>query len=301
MDVEHTQMPLDLNTRFAIPGLCFEQGNGGLVRAVIHTRVAQGEIYLQGAHLTSWTPVGHEPVLWMSLASHFEKGKPIRGGVPICFPWFGPNAKDSSAPAHGYARLLEWQIASTHANDDGVIELNLQTTIDSFALNYRVQFGQALRMALTTQLLPHATSSASFEDALHTYLSISDVHSVSISGLESALYIDKVDGAKTKPAATNAIQFTGETDRVYLDTIADCKLRDSKRKRTIRVAKSGSRSTVIWNPWIDKSKRMADFGDDEWPLMVCIETANVAENRITLTPGESHTTTAVVSVEAVSS
>ncbi len=294
-------MSNDLNTRFAIPGLCFENVKGGLVRAVINTPAAQGELFLQGAHVSAWTPVGHKPVLWLSEASIFEKGKPIRGGVPICFPWFGPNANVPTSPAHGYARLLEWQIESTQAKDDGVIELNLQTTIDSFALNYRVQFGLELKMTLTTQLLPHAKSSQTFEDALHTYLSVTDVHAVSISGLESASFMDKVDGAKTKPATSKTIEFTGETDRVYMDTITECVLADSKMKRVIRVAKSGSSSTVIWNPWIDKSKRMADFGDDEWPSMVCIETANVACNRIELAPGELHATTAIISVAASTS
>ena len=288
----------ELNARFAVPGLCFEEGKGGLVRAVVRTPAAHGEMFLQGAHVTTWAPVGCEAVLWMSEASHFEKGKPIRGGIPICFPWFGPNAKDPSAPAHGFARLVEWQIASTHALDNGVVVLLLRTTIESFAMTYRVEFGPELKVTLTTHLMHSATTSVTFEDALHSYLAVSDVREISIEGLESASFIDKMDGAKTKPASATAIAFTGETDRVSLDTLADCVLLDSGNRRSIRVAKSGSRSTVVWNPWVDKSKRMADFGDDEWPSMVCIETANVAFNQIELAPGETHTTTAVVSVAA---
>jgi len=289
-------MPQDLNSRFAIPGLRFEYGKGGLIRAVVDTPTARGELFLQGAHVTQWTPVGQQPVLWMSGASHFEKGKPIRGGVPICFPWFGPSIHDPSAPAHGFARLAEWQITSARAKIDGAIELNLQTTIEPFSLNYQVAFGRELKLTLTTHLNTNATSPLTYEDALHTYLSVSDVRSISISGLESTSYLDKVDGATMKPAAAKAIEFTSETDRVYMDTIVDCVLTDSNMKRTIRVAKSGSSSTVVWNPWIDKSKRMADFGDDEWPSMVCIETANVASNRIEIAPGESHATSSILSV-----
>ena len=144
----------DLNLRFAKPGLNFELGRGGLILAGVNSPLAQGELYLQGAHVAAWTPVGQKPVLWLSKASHFEKGKPIRGGVPICFPWFGPNANDPSAPAHGYARIVDWQVASTQFHPDGNIVIQLQTTIDSFAVLFEVDFGLELKMTLQTKLLP---------------------------------------------------------------------------------------------------------------------------------------------------
>ena len=287
----------ELNRLFAIPGLAFEQGDGGLLRAVVNTPASHGELVLQGAHVTSWVPAGQQPVLWLSQKSNFEKGRPIRGGVPICFPWFGPNAKDSSAPAHGSARLVEWHVVSTLSKEDGAIAMGLTTSIDRFVLNFDVEFGRVLRMTLRTELSKDATSPQSFEDALHTYFAVSDIRTILIAGLETVNYIDKVDQAALKPASGMPIKFTGETDRVYVDTLADCLLMDDGMKRVIRVSKSGSVSTVVWNPWIDKSKRMADFGDDEWPAMVCIETANVAAGRIELSPGESHATTAIVSVE----
>jgi glucose-6-phosphate 1-epimerase len=152
-------------------------------------------------------------------------------------------------------------------------------------------------MALTTEPVPGTSTSQRFEDALHTYFSVSDVRSVSISGLEQARYIDKVDGAAEKSATGNAIVFMGETDRVYLNTVAECQLIDPDRKRTIVISKSGSQSTVVWNPWIAKSARMPDFGDHEWPEMVCIETANVGSNAIELAPNTSHTTTVVIRVQ----
>ena len=288
----------ELKRLFAIPGLAFEQGDGGLLRAVVNTPACHGELVLQGAHVTSWVPAGQQPVLWLSQKSNFDKGRPIRGGVPICFPWFGPNAKDSSAPAHGSARLVEWQVVSTLSKEDGAIAMGLATSIDPFVLNFDVEFGRVLRMTLRTELSKDATSPQSFEDALHTYFAVSDIRTISIAGLETVAYIDKVDQAALRPASGIPIQFAGETDRVYVDTRADCLLMDDGMKRVIRVSKSGSVSTVVWNPWIDKSKRMADFGDDEWPAMVCIETANVASGRIELSPGESHATTAILSVEA---
>jgi len=285
-----------MNQNFARPGLSFETGNGGLTRAVISTPLANGEIYLQGAHVAAWNPVGEEPVLWLSKQSHFSPGKPIRGGVPICFPWFGPNAEDATQPAHGFARLIEWQVIATRTKADGITEIELGTTIGTFKLTYGVEFGSVLKMTLRTEVSTQSTEDQVFEDALHTYLAVSDVRSVLIKGLEAASYIDKVDQALLRPPSGSPIHFSGETDRIYLETISDCVLVDSGIQRSIRISKSGSMSTVIWNPWIEKSKRMPDFGDDEWAQMACVETTNVAGNRIKLLPGESHSTTATISV-----
>ena len=152
-------------------------------------------------------------------------------------------------------------------------------------------------MCLTTRLPVEHRQAESFEDALHTYFSISDIRKVHITGLENCAYVDKMDGAAIKPAAKSAIEFTQETDRIYFDSIEPCVLHDTGWSRRIIVSKSGSRSTIVWNPWIDKAVRMPDFGDDEWPGMVCIETANVGANAIQLQPGEEHTTVAELEVE----
>ena len=283
--------------QFKVPGLHFEAGQGGLTKAVVATPVASGEIYLHGAHVTSWQPAGHEPVLWMSRSSLFQPGKPIRGGVPICFPWFGPHASDPSAPAHGFARTALWELTEARTTAEGGLSLSLQTRIDSFSVRFTVEFGSVLQMTLLTEPGPGSSTGLRFEDALHTYFSVSDVRNVSITGLEQVPYIDKVAGAAEKPATGAAIEFTGETDRVYLKTDSECQLHDPGRNRTIAISKSGSQSTVVWNPWIAKSARMPDFGDHEWPEMVCIETANVGSNAIELALNTSHSTTVVIRVQ----
>ena len=283
--------------QFKVPGLHFEAGQGGLTKAVVATPVASGEVYLQGAHVTSWQPAGHEPVLWMSRSSLFQPGKPIRGGVPLCFPWFGPHGSDPSAPAHGFARTALWEVTEARTTAEGGVSLSLQTRIDSFSVRFTVEFGSVLQMTLMTEPGPGISIGQRFEDALHTYLSVSDVRNVSITGLEQVRYIDKVDGALEKPATGAAIEFTGETDRVYLKTDSECQLHDPGRNRTIAISKSGSQSTVVWNPWIAKSARMPDFGDHEWPEMVCIETANVGSNAIELAANSSHSTTVVIRVQ----
>lgn len=288
--------PAELSKRYPCDGLHFEVGAGGLTKATIETAVSRGELYLHGAHVTSWQPVGHEPVLWMSRHSNFAPGKAIRGGVPICFPWFGSHPSDPSAPAHGYARITEWELTAAGVTEDDSIGLTLQTHIEPFGVDFRVEFGRVLTMALTTALPLGAAIAPRFEDALHTYFSVGDIRQVSIAGLETSSYIDKVDNASEKAATAVPIEFSGETDRVYLQTEAPCVLADRVHNRRITVSKSGSKSTVVWNPWINKSQRMSDFGDNEWPEMVCIETANIGSSAIVLAPGQSHTTTAVIEV-----
>ncbi len=290
-----TQTFDSLVSQFRAPGLRFEVGRGGLTKIVIKNEICQGEIYLHGAHVTHFQPSGQPPVLWMSEKSLFEEGKPIRGGIPICFPWFGPLASDPNAPGHGYARLNEWELTTAKTESSGEVTVTLETNIDSFHLTYQVCFGKTLALSLTVSLHESSKGEVPFEEALHTYFAVSDILRISVEGLEGVGYIDKVDGAKIKEASGQLIRFTGECDRVYLDSDTDCVLRDTDR--SIRVRKANSHATVVWNPWVEKSARMADFGDDEWRHMVCVETANVGKHSITLAPGESHTLTARIEVE----
>lgn len=299
--------PADLTTAFGRPGVTFVAGNGGLTKVRVDTSRCTGEMYLHGAHVTHFQPRGQSDVLWMSEQSVFADGKAIRGGVPICFPWFGPLASDPNAPGHGWARTRPWSIASVDGDGDsdgdsdgtGDVTVTLRVAIDDFDLSYAVTFGKTLTMAITVSLASDAATRVTFEEALHTYFAVSDVRAIEIDGLQTARYIDKVDSATEKDASGATIRFDGECDRVYLDTDATCVLHDGGRGRKITVAKTRSVNTVVWNPWIDKSKRMVDFGDDEWPGMVCIETANVGRTAITLLPGQSHTMTATIATSSI--
>ena len=290
MKVKSMQMKIqEIGNRFSVPGVRFEMAHGGMIRIAIETAVSRGELYLHGAHVSRFQPAGSESVLWMSESSCFESDKPIRGGVPICFPWFGPHPSDAKAPGHGWARLTEWDLVGCGILDDGGVSLDLRTKSTDFELSFRVEFSKSLRMVLSVELSAGTIASRRFEEALHTYLSVGDIHQVSISGLESVGYLDKVGVLTKRDASSEPIQFSQETDRVYNDTIANCVLNDPQLGRTITVRKAGSLSTVIWNPWIEKSERMPDFGDNEWTGMVCIETANVGNNSVELSPGQVHT------------
>ncbi len=280
-----------------------EQGAGGLAKLTLRCPAGEAEVYLHGAHVTSFVPAGGEELLWCSRKSWFQADKPIRGGVPICFPWFGPHPDDAALPGHGFARVSQWQVDSIDPAGPGLaatlrLEANPCTRSfwdRAFRLVYevRIQPDGALRLRLTTQ----NTGSEAFEitEALHTYFGVSDVRQVEITGLAGVEYIDKVDGANRKRQGDEPIRFDRETDRVYLDTQADCVLHDPQGGRVVTVSKDGSNSTVVWNPWTAKAGRMEDFGDDEWPGMVCIETANAHVNAVTLDPGSEHVISTTIS------
>jgi glucose-6-phosphate 1-epimerase len=288
-------------------GVVLDTGRGGLARLSIDTDICAAELYLHGAHLCRWQPRSQpHPVLWMSGRSRFEAGAPIRGGVPICFPWFGPKAGDPSAPVHGVVRISSWNLDGVALEPDGSVIVRLSLDCGALAnphvprdlvLAYELRLGHDLSMAFT--VTNPGDAPITFEEALHTYLAVGDVRQVSVSGLEGAIYVDKVDGAKRKTQTDALITIAGETDRLYLDTGAAVTLTDPGLGRRIRVEKTGSRSSVVWNPWVAKSRAMADFGDDEWPGMICIETANAADNAVTVPPHASHSMTATLSVEAI--
>lgn len=286
----------------ALPGAVrLETGPGGLEVLRVESPAATAEVHLQGAHVTRWTPAGREPVLFMSERSAFLPGVPIRGGVPICFPWFGAHPAVEGAPAHGFARRVPWRLVDAqHPADDVVLTFRLtddETTRSSawphrFSATYTVTVGRELRLALSvvnTDDVP-----VSVEAALHTYLAVTDVRAVRVEGLEDQPYVDRGTGAH--PGQGAPIEFTAETDRIYGGTTATTAVTGEGVPHTVTVAKEGSRSTVVWNPWSERAAALADLADDEWTRMVCVETCNVDADAVRLEPGQEHTMAAVLRV-----
>jgi glucose-6-phosphate 1-epimerase len=289
-------MPDDLGSlrsRFNSPGVNFGQDASGLIHLTVSTRAATAKLYLQGAHLTHYQPVGSAPVLFTSAHSLYQFGKAIRGGVPIVFPWFGPHPTDPKQAAHGWARTSVWTVEEVGVEVSDTATVSLSLAVDPFSLRFTIRAGASLEMALEV----HNTGGAAvrFEEALHTYLSVADVRQVRVEGLDGREYLDKVDGGLRK-TQSGPITVTGETDRVYLDTPDTVTVYDPAGGRRIVVSKENSATTVVWNPWVDRAKRLADFGDDEWPSMICIETANAAENAVIVPPAGRHTMRARVDV-----
>jgi glucose-6-phosphate 1-epimerase len=282
-----------LDRRHGIAGVAhLVEGQGGLTQVRVTTAAATGEIYLHGAHVTSWRPAGHPDALFVSAASRWEPGRGIRGGIPVCFPWFANKAGDPQAPSHGFVRTRSWTLDSiAHTGADVVVNLSIESDAQTrelwpfdFRLVLRATFGAMLHVELTATNTGDAP--LNFEEALHTYYAIGDAASVRISGLDGGRYRDKVDGGRER-VQQGDITIDGETDRVYLDTTAAVEIHDPALQRRLHISKSGSRSTVVWNPWIERARALADLQDD-WRRMVCVETANVAPSDVVLQPGGSH-------------
>ena len=276
-----------------------ETGEGGLPRAVLRTAEGEAHVYLHGAHVTHWQPCGRAPVLFMSAHTRFAPGAAIRGGVPVIFPWFGPRAADARAPAHGFARRLEWRLEREGAHDV-VLALDADESTRTawphdFALRLHVTLGARLSMTLAVT----NTSSASwtYEEALHTYLAVGDAAAATVSGLEGAPYLDKTDAMARKLHPDEPLRITGEVDRTFPGHTAACVVDDPVLKRRVRVDKRGSATTVVWNPWVERARALPDLGDEDYKHMVCVETANAGDDAIRLAPGARHEMAAILACE----
>ena len=271
------------------PHIAFLDGRGDLPMLEITTRWSTAEIYLHGAHVTLFKCHDEPPLLFLSQCSRFEKDAPIRGGVPIIFPWFGKPAGQSGQ--HGFARSRDWALKEIDTPAGGSVTVRLalppcpELADGKITIEYLVQVNTTLTAELVVQ--NNSIHDFSFENCLHTYFAVGDISAVSVAGLKGVDYLDQPAAFARKTETDDAIRFAGEVDRAYLNTTHAVDIHDSSLSRTIRVEKSGSHSTVVWNPWVAKAKAMSDFGDDEYLRMVCVESGNVADNRLTLAPGKS--------------
>jgi len=258
---------------------------------------ATAKIALQGAQIFEYARIGEPGLLWTSPAAFFEPGKPLRGGIPVCWPWFGKDRDRPERPQHGFVRTVPWTLENVEEHDGRmtVVTLSLDhTQVDQpywplhFRLTMQITVSETLTVSLTTENL----SSIPFEisEALHSYLSVGDIAAVQVAGLEGATYADATDEFALK-SSSHHLAVTKETDRVYLDTEAIVIVRDERLGRSIIVGKKGSRSTVVWNPWIEKAEALKDFPDNGYESMVCIETANALKNSVIVHPGATHTLT----------
>ncbi len=298
------EMRRDL-AQFAIPGVLeFEQTASGMVYASITTHAATAAVFFQGAHLTHWEPAGSEPVLYLSPQSEFAKGKAIRGGVPIVFPWFATDSKQDRidgkpGPSHGFARTQEWTLAfAALVGEDvsltftlGPTEMSRKLGFDRFRVALQMTIGRELTLRMTVG--NEGAGPLAFEEAMHSYFAVSDVRRVTVSGLEPTGFIDKTANFAEMPAEEKPLDFGGFTDRVYNHTGATCVAHDPGAGRKIVVEKVNSATTVVFNP----RKALPDLAEAEWPKMLCVETANASASPVTLGPGETHTMQARITVE----
>ena len=294
----------ELNSNFAIEGyLSFVEGKGNMSIAMLSNDYSFAQISLYGAHVLTFEPADMDDVLMMSNKSTFEKGKPLRGGIPLCFPWFGPHATDKSFPPHGFARLMDWSVKSTAQLDNGATQLVL-TLSDSdatraywphaFTCDLFITVGETLKMEWVVK----NNDSVAFEiaPAMHTYFATNDVEEICIKGLEGVTYLDATQKLLPVVEGNLPVEIDKEVNRCYMDTQSTCEIVDPSMNRTIKVEKTGSNTTVVWNPWADVAKNIPDLADEEYKNFVCVETANVHHNKLTIAAGDSHKMTLNISV-----
>lgn len=291
----------ELEDSFSIEGeVGFAELEENMAFITISNKFADADICLYGAQVTSFRPQKTMEILWMSPESNFIEGRPIRGGIPVCFPWFGPHKSDPAKPQHGFARLMNWNVAETASLVNGETKVVLQLSSDADTKEYwNYDFCADLTIIigkiLTVNLKITNTSEVSFEytTALHTYYNVSSVEEISIEGLQNTKYYNQLDGGEYFQD-TPSLEIKKAETRHYLDTENNCIINDPIFRRQIKVAKAGSKVTTVWNPGEETCEKIDDIPDDGYHSFVCIEAVNAFNNLISLSPGESHVTSAII-------
>jgi D-hexose-6-phosphate mutarotase len=279
-----------VKSQATFPRVTFLDGRGDLPILEITTPWSSAEIYLHGAHVTHFRKHDEPPLLFLSQCSRFAAGQPIRGGIPIIFPWFG---KPADKPGqHGFARIRDWELKEMAVSPEGAVSVRLQMPecgdspeCPACAVDYLVMVSDTLTAELV--VMNRSARDFTFENCLHTYFTVGDIGTVKVVGLKGVDYRNQPTNFSRHTESNDAILVADEVDRAYLNTPHTVEIHDASLRRVIRVEKEGSASTVVWNPWIEKSKAMQDFGDEEFHQMVCVESGNVALNKIKLLPGQT--------------
>jgi glucose-6-phosphate 1-epimerase len=268
---------------------------------------SQAELLIaqQGAQILSYQRDGEQPLIWLNERAVFKQGTPIRAGMPVCWPWFGNLARNpqavqamrsatDEASAHGLVRAQDWQLLGIDSSDGNLrIDFTLPQANGelpgwphSVDLKLTIELGEHLVVKLSSHNL--GDQEVSISQALHTYFAVSDVRDVSVQGVAGLNYIETLEDWQVR-SQTGDLHFNGETDRIYQKTPAQLSIVDPTWNRRIELTSEGSNSAVIWNPWADRAAQLSDMADDGWQRMLCIETANVMDDIVTLLPGGSHT------------
>jgi len=263
---------------------------------MLYSKESECKLALHGAHILSFIPTGSKDLLWLSSKARYEEGTAIRGGIPLCFPWFASEAQ----PAHGFARTHTWEVLRTGVDEEGNphIRLGLASTAQTRKLwdyDFHVQVLVRVSKQLSLEFIVENRDSKSFmmTEALHSYFAVSNIENVLLLGLEGKTYTDSLNASKQK-IQEGAIKVDAEIDRIYHDSQETCTIVDSGEKRKIVISKENSDSTVVWNPWIEKSSKMGDFDEDGYQNMLCVESANVAPSRVTVNPSQCHSMKLVI-------
>jgi glucose-6-phosphate 1-epimerase len=284
---------VQFNKDYGITGqIEFIEGQGGLPFIRVSNAQANALISVYAGQVLSYRPAGKaDDLMFLSEKAYYQDGKAIKGGVPVCWPWFGPDPDSKGRPAHGFVRNRMWNVIETAvaANHDVKIVLGLMDTSEmqaiwphAFSLRLEITIGDTLNLALVTRNT--GDQAMTITQAFHTYFYVGDIHQVSVSGLEGKPYIDKVDGGQQK-TQSGAVTINSEVDRIYQDVANELVIHDAALQRKICITSHGSQTAVVWNPWAKISAEMADLRDDDYLRLLCVETTNAANDIVTIQPG----------------
>ena len=237
---------------------------------------ASAVVSLYGGQVLSYQPTPGRELLWLSPLASWHNQTPIRGGVPVCWPWFGPaeqklNPQQQALPNHGVVRTQLWQLSEQTETPQGV-SLTLAVTVKNLA-HYQAEVTLKLKLTLsdTLSMTLQCDTTMLQQAALHSYFAVDNIAQTQVSSLPQT-YIDKLSG-KTEQVNTDTAQFSAEVDRVYLSPAAELKISDNQK--IITVAQLGQDASVVWNPWQQKSRQTKDLPDDSYQRFVCVETARL--------------------------
>ena len=293
-----------INAQFSIPNaLRIIEGAGDFPVVEISNQKAKAVISIYSAQVLSFQPLNEATdLMFVSDLAYYQAGKATKGGVPICWPWFGPAPHDGGA-SHGFVRNRMWVLSHTEAlaSGDTKVVFSLKSSEDTlelwphpFELTFEVVVGESLSLTLTTKNI--GNEPLSLTQALHTYFSVGDIHQVQVGGLDQLSYIDKVDGG-TEKVQEGVVCFSSEVDRIYQNVQSNLVIDDPALGRKVKIHAKGSQTAVVWNPWAEISKNMADLADSDYLNFVCVETANAAQEVIQVPPNEEYNLQVSYSIE----
>ena len=281
----------ELNKQYGIDQKVSFKNYQHTIVAEINSNSSTAQVSLYGAQVLSFIPSGNEDTLFMSSKSLFVEGKAIRGGIPICWPWFGAHPVDGSLPSHGFARIMTWELIDTkEEGNEVVLTLGISSNAETLSLwpyqfeaQLEVRVGQTLSVALKTI----NTDNKAFEisAALHSYFKVSDINNIALSGLANTTFLDDVK-EKEGLQREDQLLISERIDRRYRQSTSECYIKDGYTNT--KIAKEGSQITVVWNPGAELSRQMADLGDADYLNMICVEAANSLEDTITVQAGKQH-------------
>ena len=276
----------------------------GFTYIEINNARAHATISTYSGQVLSYRPKGQaHDLLFVSDKAYYEDGKAIKGGIPVCWPWFGPDPDDQGRPAHGFVRNRQWQVAASESLADGSTRVVMSLTDSDatrsiwphpFRLSIEITVGDSLRVELVTH--NSGAESVTISQALHTYFRVGDIGKVRVLGLEGTDYIDKVDGSAWK-TQTGPVMINGEVDRIYTGVAGELVIDDATLGRKIHISSTGCSTAVVWNPWAETAASMADLEDDDYKKMICVETANAGPETVEIAAGSEYRLEAAYTIE----